>query len=250
MEKPAVSATITTISSSSATSAASTITTTTGGNGLDEEIGELIVVASTFMKENFECVMAWSQKEKKLLRPVTNVKANSWRLGTFTVGLTYEFVIRDSTPQSPWPHKFEDIVVHEYPLSRGVQLHEPELYKMLVDSSRTLVTDIFPPDAIKENQYIEEFTMCPSVGILRCEMSNIEIYINMFSKYRCKIFSDLEFPLAAQNRESLRTDLADCAPENCLLVVLGIARPFAGSGNNTYNPRRCYIMVIGIIRAD
>ena len=213
-----------------------------------EDRVELIIVASTFMDQDeiFECVMAWKKVEKKLLRPVTNVKKHSWRLGTFTLGLTYEFVIRDSTPKSAWPHKHEDIVVHESPLSRGVQLREPELYKMLVHSSRTFVSDIFPPDEMKEKRYIEEFTKCPSVGILRCEVRNIEIYKDD-SKYKCKIFPDLDFPVTAQNRESLRPNLADCTPESSLLVLLGLARPFAGNKNN-FNPRRCYILVIGIIR--
>ena len=98
---------------------------------LDEAIGnlqtgdrvELIIVASTFMDGDFECVMAWEKEVKKLLQPVTE-KQNSWRSGTFT----------------------------------------------------------------------------------------------------------------------LITDLADCAPENSLLVLLGLARLFASTGENNFNPRRCYIL--------
>ena len=70
------------------------------------------------------------------------------------------------------------------------------------------------------------------------------------SKYRFKIFSEFNFPVTAQNRASLITDHADCAPENSLLVLLGLARHFAGTGENNFNPRRCYIMVIGIIREE
>ena len=78
--------------------------------------------------------MAWEKEDKKLLRPVTE-KQNSWRLGTFTLGRTYEFVIGDSTSKSAWPHKHEDIVVDKSPSPRHVQLHEPELYKTLVPSA-------------------------------------------------------------------------------------------------------------------
>ncbi|XP_015748121.1 PREDICTED: uncharacterized protein LOC107327912 [Acropora digitifera] len=207
---------------------------------------ELIIVASTF-RRNFECVMAWDNEEKKLLRPVTK-EQNSWPLGTFTLFRTYRFVIGDSTPKSAWPHKHEDIiVVGKSPSPRHVQLQEPELYEMLVPSSTTVVTDIFPPDKIKQNRYIEECTNCPSVGILRCKVTDIKISKD-YSNYRCEIFSEFNFPVTAQNRESLITDLADCAPENSLLVLLGLARPFAGTRKNNFNPRRCYIMVIGIIR--
>lgn len=207
---------------------------------------ELIIVASTFMSETFECVMAWDNEEKKLLRPVTE-KKNSWPLRTFTLGRTYRFVFGDSTPKSAWPHKHEDIVVGKSPSPGHVQLQEPELYEMLVPSSTTVVTDIFPPDKIKKHRYIEECTNCPSVGILRCKVSDIKISKDD-SNYRCEIFSEFNFPVTAQNRESLITDFTDCAPENSLLVLLGLARPFAGKGRNNFNPRRCYIMVIGIIR--
>ena len=117
---------------------------------------------------------------------------------------------------------------------------------MLVPSSTTVVTDIFL-DKIKEKRYIEECTNCPSVGILRCKVTDIKI-LEDDSKYRCKIFSEFNFPVTAQNRALLITDLADCAPENSLLVLLGLARPF--TGENNFNPRRCYIMVIGIIRKE
>ena len=191
---------------------------------------ELIIVATTFMRGNFECVMAWP-------------------LGTFTFGRTYRFVIGDSTPKSAFPHKHEDIVVDRCPSPGHVQLQEPKLYEMLLPSSTTVVTDIFPPDKIKENRYIEECTNCPSVGILRCKVPDIKISKND-SNYRCEIFSEFNFPVTAQNRESLITDLADCAPENSLLVLLGLARPFAGTEQCNFNPRRCYIMVIGIIRKE
>ena len=100
------------------------------------------------------------------------------------------------------------------------------MYEMRKHSSKTSVTDIFPLEAIKERKYIEESTECPPVRILRCEVRNIEL--NMYKddrkreSYRCKIFPDLVFPPTAQNRESLRRDLADCEPENRLLVLLGL----------------------------
>lgn len=206
---------------------------------------ELIIVATTFMKGGRECVMAWNKEKKKLLRPVTE-KNNSWRLRTFTLGRTYRFVTDGSTPKSAWHHKHEDIVVGKSPSPRHVQLQEPELYEMLVPSSTTVVTDIFL-DKIKEKRYIEECTNCPSVGILRCKVTDIKISKHD-SKYRCKIFFEFNFPVTAQNRALLITDLADCAPENSLLVLLGLARPF--TGENNFNPRRCYIMVIGIIRKE
>ena len=214
---------------------------------------ELIIVASTFMDQGqiFECAMAWNKQENRLLRPVTNFKTNSWKLGTFTVGLTYEFVIRNRNPESDKPHKSEDILVEESHILRDGQLNETAMYEMLESSSKNSVTEIFPADAVKQNKYIEELTDCPSAGILRCKVGDIQLYMDYAKSEpnRCEIFQDYCFPVKAKNRESLKAGLENCRPEDDLLVLLGLARPFAGTEENKFNPRRCYIIVIGIIRA-
>lgn len=75
---------------------------------------QLVIVASTFMRDGFECVIGWSIEDKKLIRPVTNLVGNSWILGRFTVGYNYQFVIVDSNPSyAIYPHKREDIIVQE-----------------------------------------------------------------------------------------------------------------------------------------
>ena len=206
------------------------------------------------MNNQRECVMAWSEEKNRLVRPVTNFTTNSWDYGSFTVGLTYEFKILHWNPESAHPHKSEDILVEEPAIPRDDQrLNESAMYEMLVHSSKTSVTDIFRSDAIKDKKYIDESTECPSAGVLRCEVSNIKIQ-NKYNfkgelQYRCEIFQDYDFSLTAQNRDSLEENLADCEPENRILVLLGLARPFSGTGNNNFQPRRCYIMVTGIIRA-
>ena len=212
------------------------------------ELKPLIIIASTFMDNRHECVMAWSGEKSRLLRPITNLKTNSWDSGTFTVGLTYEFKILDWNPRLEGPHKGEDILV-KAPRTLGESpLDETAMYKKLESSSKTSVTEVFPADEIKENKYIEELTNCPSAGIIRCKVKDISLFKNDYEKDRCKIFENYDFPMTAKNTDSLKADLKTRSREDCLLVLLGLTRPFAGE-EKKYKPRRCYIMVIGIIRA-
>lgn len=229
----------------------------------------LVVVASTFMSNNFECVIGWSIKGKKLIRPVTNLEGNSWISGTFTVGCKYKFVIVDSNPGNAiYPHKSEDIIVEENPLQKvirdsvprlPVQFTESEMYDMLFGSSVESVSSVFDPGVICEGKYIMAETECPSVGILRCKVGEIEMYEKTYpanpsrTSKRCRISQGLEtfdFPVKAQNGNALMTFYSPPSAEyenNPILVLLGLGRPFAGDGN-VFVPRRCYILLIGVIR--
>lgn len=228
---------------------------------------KLVVVASTFMNNGFECVIGWSIKGKKLIRPVTNLERNSWISGTFTVGCKYKFVIVDSNPGNAiYPHKSEDIIVEENPVQvaiRGsvprMQFTESEMYDMLFGSSVDSVSSVFDPGVIHGRKYIIEETNCPSVGILRCKVEEIEMYEETNpgnpsrTSKRCRISQGVEtfdFPVTAQNRDALMTVYSQPSAEyanNPILVLLGLGRPFAGD-NNSFDPLRCYILLIGVIR--
>ena len=220
---------------------------------------QLVIVASTFMRNGFECVIGWSIEDMKLIRPVTNVAGNSWKLETFTVGCQYEFVIVDSNPSDAiYPHKSEDIIVGATPdlmfstdPLTGVPFvpvnTESQMYNMLFGSSVESVYSVFAPGVIYEGKYIIEGTECPSVGILQCNLGDIMMYKNPFNKSRCRIFQVFDFPVTAQNRDALLNSLNERPANTSVLVLLGLGRPFAGTGDNVYNPRRCYILVIGVI---
>ena len=230
---------------------------------------QLVVVASTFMRNGFECVIGWRIEDKKLIRPVTNLVGNSWRLGTFTVGCKYQFVIVDSNPSDAiYPHKSEDIIVQENSDEVLMTVHPPvpvqytesQMYDMLSGSSVESVCSVFAPAVIYEKKYIIKETVCPSVGILRCKVGDIKMckFINLnnpsSTSTRCYIslgFETFDFPVTAQNRDDLMS-LNNTPAEygsNAILVLLGLGRPFAGTGNNVFNPPRCYIMLIGVIRS-
>ena len=132
---------------------------------------QLVVVASTFMKNNRECVTAWSVQERGLIRPITNLVTNSWIFGTFKVGQVYWFVILDSNPSKAiWPNKSEDTILQINPVPVStvgirpvpVRYTESEMYNMLFGSSVRSVFNVFAPGVIHEGKYIIEGTECPS----------------------------------------------------------------------------------------
>lgn len=217
---------------------------------------QLVVVASTFIKNNRECVIAWSVQERGLTRPITNLVTNSWIFGTFKVGQVYWFVILDSNPSKAiWPNKSEDTILQINPVPVStvgirpvpVRYTESEMYNMLFGSSVRSVFNVFAPGVIHEGKYIIEGTECPSVGILQSNLRDIMMFKN---PTRCRIeISDqvFVFPVTAQNQDALLMSLKERSANTPVLVLLGLGRPFAGAGVNVYNPRRCYILVIGVI---
>ena len=217
---------------------------------------QLVVVASTFMKNNRECVTAWSVQERGLIRPITNLVTNSWIFGTFKVGQVYWFVILDSNPSKAiWPNKSEDTILQINPVPVStvgirpvpVRYTESEMYNMLFGSSVRSVFNVFAPGVIHEGKYIIEGTECPSVGILQSNLRDIMMFKN---PTRCRIeISDqvFVFPVTAQNQDALLMSLKERSANTPVLVLLGLGRPFAGASVNVYNPRRCYILVIGVI---
>ena len=208
----------------------------------------LVVVASTFMSKGYECVITWSKERNKLFRPVANLKTNSWSLRTFQVGHKYKFEVVDLNPANAiWPHKSEDILVNADPTpDKGI---ETALYDSLFDLSKKSVTDVFNPGEIQEGRYIIEGMQCPSVGILRCQSSDIDIYREwQYNKevIRCKIRGRYDFSVTAQNQETLIKMFPSKHKNDFpILVLLGSARPWY-----KYSPPRCYIMVIGITWAN
>ena len=142
--------------------------------GLQKRL-QLVMVASTFMKNSRECVIAWSVQEQQLIRPITIFETNSWVFGTFKVGQVYWFVILDSNPGNTiWPHKSEDTIVQINPVPVStvstppvpVRYTESEMYDILFGSSVETVFSVFAPGVIYQGKYIIEGTECPSVGIL------------------------------------------------------------------------------------
>ena len=162
---------------------------------------QLVVVASTLMQNNHECVIAWSVQEQGLIRPITNLVTNSWIFGTFKVGQVYWFVILDSNPSNAiWPHKSEDTIVQINPVPVStvsaprvpVQYTESEMYNMLFGSSVKSVFSLFAPGVIKGRNVLQlgffnaiwEISWCSKIR-LTCLRRDVG------SRFRIKCLSSL-----------------------------------------------------------
>ena len=143
------------------------------------------------------------------------------------------------------------------PVIRPVHFSEIHLYNLLCNSSFQSVAEVFAPGEIKEMRYIVEGTECPSVGIIHCTRSDIFFYNfsavdaggnTVETRWRCKV-QGFDFPVTAQDRDVLllSTVTQSAQPNRKILVLLGLARPFSGGNGKTFSPRRCYILVLGVI---
>ena len=168
-------------------------------------------------------------------------------------------MIFDSNPSDAiYPHKNEDIIVGATPVllvstvpisgALAVPVNtESQMYNMLFGSSVRSVFNVFAPGVIHEGKYIIEGTECPSAGILQCNLGDIMMFKNPFNMSRYRIFQVYDFPVKEQNQDALLKSLNERPANTPVLVLLGLGRPFAGTGVKVYNPRRCYILVIGVI---
>ncbi|XP_031570683.1 uncharacterized protein LOC116305007 [Actinia tenebrosa] len=162
----------------------------------------------------------------------------------------YNFNILGTSGESftPLPHSNEDLLVDH----RSMQILDSnvsssdDVFTELQNMAKLSVEDIFGPNTIRQNKYVDEGSDCPSVGVLSCMGSNLEMIRDPFNyrKRRVKIPGGYEPRFTASDAENIPEDL----PDNPTLVVLGLARPFAGTGQNHFDPKRCYILVLRILQ--
>lgn len=165
----------------------------------------------------------------------------------FTVGKRYIFFKADTEYVSPF---CEDICV--LPSStRCVEtegddsITEPIFEKLLLRAHPS-VEGVFNFQ-VKGCKYINEGCKCPAFGIWEYSGGGIDIY-EQSDDYRDQqkriSLGGYDFPykgyFPCAKIERRETDTP-------LLVVVGLSEPFAGSEDNIFNPRRCYIMVFGIL---
>ena len=226
---------------------------------LTEEFLQLRVIVKTKMNNGF-CYMGWDMNEHRLVRPIlrTGTSQCCWRTTDppLQVGEMHRFQITcRHPPEIPHPHRTNDVQL-EYRQRLDESPDIPSLYNLLVSHSRQNVMDVFGDNNIVQKKYVIEGTECPSVGIYRCKGKNLQLYtskyINGKSKKRCTINPEagnegavggdplsFDFPITC-------LDVNDSPDDDInVLVILGLGRPFDGNGQ--FQPKRCYILIIGII---
>ena len=202
---------------------------------------QLTIIAKTRMNNGF-CYIGLFPNNN-LVRPIPRATENEccWFLTHLEVGEQHCFQVLDSVPQVSYPHKVNDILV-KY-LCREEPPGDIDLFGVLRPLSHEIMRDVFGGEELIDGRYVEEGSMCPSVGIYRCHRDNIVFYRNDEGKSRCKITDNgrvFDFRMTASSWE-------EDTRNKEVLVMLGLGRPFRGTEGHSYNPRRCYALVVGLV---
>lgn len=206
----------------------------------------LLIIVKTKMNNGY-CFIGWDMISGGLVRPILRTATNQccWQETdpVLDVGQQHRFqVYSRNLKEIPFPHKSNDVLVHYL---ESIPAEEITMFDLLGAESCNRVEDVFNGADIKERRYVIEGDMCPSAGIYRCSGKNLSVFDFKFRdgnmKKRCQIIEGeitFLFPITA---------LQPYFPTNeDVLVIIGLARPFPGY-NGEYNPKRCTIIVLGII---
>lgn len=225
----------------------------------------LRIICKSSMNNGF-CYLGLEEATKRIFRPISNTVLQSccWPqnntsisnintengecLIVFEVGQLIQFQILnhpdDNVPQTPYPHRYEDLVVN-----KCATLVLPQLSWDIAASSplQYNVSDIFP--FMKFFKYVEENIVCPSAGILHTPRVNVQIENKPNGKTRAYITQwsngmpfTFDFPVKAVASVAVPPEAVSC------IVILGLGRPWAGRDPHMpFNPKRCYILVVGIV---
>lgn len=196
------------------------------------------IIAKSTMNTGF-CFLG-IDNTNRILRPIITTSAGKccWSSNTNLI-LKQQYLFRviyhpddDSCYSTPYPHRLEDMVVHEDP---EIQQY-PAILESIGGIAKDDINELF--FGIKDGSFVEENTITPSAGIIRCSISNIKIVPEVAKTDRCILklpSGTYNFPLTALEYDKLQNKDKDAC------VVLGLARPF-----QRFNPARCYILVVGI----
>ncbi|KAK3102163.1 hypothetical protein FSP39_009243 [Pinctada imbricata] len=213
---------------------------------------DLRIICKTKMNMNY-CYMAYDEQGKRLLRPIFNTQRNeccwpkdtetSFDIGSLVTFNVIQYPDDDEDNPTPYPHAYQDTVVERDARPVSPKYSPPWNFGSLEVIAKKHVHDIFPLNLLKQNKYILEKSICDSAGILLTTEENIcfrttygkkrLIIFDVNNKYNFRITAEtFDKPIPQRHRKCL--------------VILGLGRPFSGTGDRHFKPARCYILVIGI----
>ncbi|CAC5368891.1 unnamed protein product [Mytilus coruscus] len=203
----------------------------------------LRIIAKTKMKNGY-CYLGFDEENGRIFRPIINTRVCCWPVSRdFCWKNSYRFQVTLNPDEhkedflTPYPHCNDDMVVTFH-----VKEEKTETFKVqvLINLAKLDINEIFVD--IKEKKYLLNNARSPSAGILKCRSRNVCLYLDEYSKdNRFKIHlssGDYDLPITAINHDEI--PLVDTE----VLVVLGLGRPY--HKKRSYNPSRCYILVVGL----
>lgn len=213
----------------------------------------LKIIVKSAMKGGY-CHLGFDAERQKIFRPIYRQEDGRccWDR-PLEVGKTYSFsVLRspddNSTQGTPLPHRNEDLYI-DHKLTSELRDHTPpnDLFNELRGIAKKSVEDIFEAHLVHDHKYVDEETNCPSVGVLECKGNSLKLFRDNFDKRRI---------ICGQYNFRITVGYTDTYIKSILtkptLLILGLGRPFDGGLNQRtlapcFSPRRCYIIVVGIV---
>jgi len=219
----------------------------------------VLITEVTRMSGGRVCVAAIDVHSGDMVRPLQPLGANweedKWvNKGFMKVGNV--LALRSAAQgKSDYPHATEDYRVAHVRLLGDVDT--ADLYAACVETADANIKEIFS-DEVEDNKYVEAKTECRSLGCvivpknrLNLSVSYGKVHVNMrFSAFDWYSPSVTELGLKAISADDAKEVLKDriAAAVEPVAVRLGLARAWAGT-DGSYNPKRCYLQVNGIICA-
>lgn len=222
-----------------------------------DETRHILVTEVTRMSGGRVCVAGLDIHNGTMVRPLQPSGANweeaKWVPKFMKVGnlLSLEPAAKGT---SDYPHRTEDYRVSK--VTRLEEVSAEQLYEACLETADGSIDDIFDGE-LHDDKYIDDKTECRSLGCvivpknkLTANVSYDKPHLNMhlggFDWYNPSI-TELGLRSVpaenAQNQLQARIAAATKAPA----IRLGLARAWAGKGENTYDPKRCYLQINGII---
>jgi hypothetical protein len=222
-----------------------------------DETRFVLVTEVTRMSGGRVCVAGLNIHDGTMVRPLQPSGANweeaKWVPKFMKVGnlLSLEAAAKGT---SDYPHRTEDFRVSKVTLLEEVPADQ--LYEACAVTADDSIDDIFD-DELKEDKYIDDKTECRSLGCVIVEKNkltanvsydkpHLNMHLGGFDWYNPSITElGLRSGSAESARDQLQARIAGATKPPA--IRLGLARAWAGTGENTYDPKRCYLQVNGII---
>jgi hypothetical protein len=213
------------------------------GNYLD------CVVLTETVFGTLRCFYAWDVTNSRTIRPLPTAKPTNngellWPVNSFKFGERLK-ICDIVLPDTLYPHKYEDIA-GSIIRNNVPPMSSSDVSKMLETSSKFIANGGIDLGLPFRN-YCEEGEACHSMFIvkLRTETSTSLDGVGslILTSTECGLVN-LRVTSVAQRLEGPRS-----YPPGSLVIV-GLARGWNGGSSGYFNPKRCYLMVIGIISPE
>jgi len=237
---------------------------------------KLEIIVKSYMTGG-HCYLGYDRKHNRIVRPVQLTKAtyiDGSRVreprpidADLRVGWSYTCTYKQHRQRylTQLPHKNEDLAIDKIEMDIDTTVHMMELKfadlgtkverlgqdhesknENMKRSIQKCLRDLAEHKLITE-RFVLENEDCSSVKIFRSRPSRLKIYRSSNGKNRIsirekgKVLPTIDLPYTAIETPVLRD-------RESVIIVMSMCRPYAGTEQNIFDPKRCYALVVGLLQ--